>query len=81
LEADGIQLLRRVEGGEQTGAVTETEKKEIDDLSRRAFFFCSLETPVVIPSAVKNPASFLLRTLSYLSEKKGKKKKKIQSRE
>lgn len=27
LEADGIQLLRRVEGGEQTGAVTETEKK------------------------------------------------------
>lgn len=43
LEADGIQLLRRVEGGEQTGAVTETEKKEIDDLSRRAFFFCSLE--------------------------------------
>lgn len=27
MEADGIQLLRRVEGGEQTGAVTETEKK------------------------------------------------------
>lgn len=27
LEADGIQLLRRVEGGEQAGTVTETEKK------------------------------------------------------
>jgi hypothetical protein len=28
LEADGTQLLRRVEGGEQTGAVTETEKRD-----------------------------------------------------
>lgn len=34
LEADGIQLLNRVVGGEQTGTVTETEKKERDNLSR-----------------------------------------------
>lgn len=42
MEADGIQLLRRVEGGEQTGAVNRNRKKEIDDLSRLAFFFRSL---------------------------------------
>lgn len=42
LEADGIQLLRRVEGGEQTGAVTETEKKRqtiLVDVSYLPFFF------------------------------------------
>lgn len=75
MEADGIQLLRRVEGGEQTGAVTETEKKEIDDLSRRAFFFRSLGHLLIIlfkryPASVSVKSRYFLSLRAFLKKKK-----------
>lgn len=62
MEADGIQLLRRVEGEEQAGAVTETEKKETDDLSRRVIVVRSLEHLLRVRLRPRSPSLSIFRS-------------------
>ena len=49
MEADGIQLLRRVVGEEQAGAVTETEKKRQTILVDESFCWYYSEQSATSP--------------------------------
>lgn len=65
MEADGIQLLRRVEGEEQAGAVTETEKKRQTILvgESSCWYIAYGEQPATVPFIYPFNALFFFKRL------------------